>query len=113
MLSARLFFHVLICFLPLGGQAGVPAQELILKVPVLSEQSVNTIRKQLLCLEGVHFCGYHVESSCLLLRFLPARIGDPDIIATTICALNRQLEVLPVDGYTIYDVIDGKYPALK
>ncbi len=83
--------------------------ELILKVPSLNEASVNRIRIQLSCLEGVRFCGYHVESSCLLLVYNKNTVSDPDIIATLVCALNRKMEVLPLKGYSIYDVIDGKY----
>lgn len=48
----------------LDARAG-PMEELIVKVPGLSEWSVLKIRRQLLCLDGLHFSGYDVASSCL------------------------------------------------
>ena len=90
------------------GLVASPPKELILKVPPLKEHTVARIKKQMNCLENVRFCGYDVASSCLFLRYDPAHILDVDIIATSICALNGKMEVIPLTGYTFFDVLDGK-----
>ena len=95
-------------FYPFGLVAS-PPKELILKVPQLKEHTVARIKKQMNCLENVRFCGYDVASSCLFLRYDPEHILDVDIITTSICALNGKMEVIPLIGYTIYDVLDGKF----
>lgn len=94
-------------FYPFGLVAS-PPKELILKVPQLKEHTVARIKKQMNCLENVRFCGYDVASSCLFLRYDSESMLDTDIIMTSICALNGKIEVIPIIGYTIYDVIDGK-----
>ncbi len=95
-------------FSPFGLVASTP-KELILKVPQLKEYTVFNIKKQMNCLINVHFCGYDVANSCLFLRYDPESMLDMDIILTSICALNGKIEVIPIVGYTIYDVIDGKF----
>ncbi|MBK7964894.1 MAG: hypothetical protein IPK10_06165 [Bacteroidetes bacterium] len=92
---------------PFGLVASAP-RELILKVSPLKEHTVFNIKKQMNCLLNVHFCGYDVASSCLFLRYDSESMLDTDIIMTSICALNGKIEVIPIIGYTIYDVIDGK-----
>lgn len=90
------------------GLLAYPPKELILKVPPLKEHTVFNIKKQMNCLMNVHFCGYDVASSCLFLRYDSESMLEMDIIVTSICALNGKIEVIPIIGYTIYDVIDGK-----
>lgn len=100
-----IFFYAF--FAPFGLVASSP-KELILKVPPLKEHTVARIKKQMNCLENVRFCGYDVASSCLFLRYDPEHILDVDIIATSICALNGKMEVIPLTDYTFFDVLDGK-----
>lgn len=84
------------------------SRELILQVPRMDEARVGRIQRQLKCLEGVHFCGYYIEASCLFIRYDPAKMKDPEIIITVIRSLNGKIKVNGVKGYTMYDVIDGK-----
>jgi hypothetical protein len=85
-----------------------PMEELIVKVPGLSEWSVYKIRRQLLCLDGLHFSGYDVASSCLLLKVDPLRISSPDLVVEVLKGLNKQQKFTLVKGYSIYQVIDGQ-----
>ncbi len=104
---AKNWILLFVLFTPVGLVAA-PPKELILKVPQLKEPTVARIKKQMNCLENVRFFGYDVASSCLFLRYDPEHILDVDIIATSICALNGKMEVIPLYGYTIFDVLDGK-----
>ena len=90
----------------LDARAG-PLEELIVKVPGLSELSVFKIRRQLVCLYGLHFSGYDVASSCLLLKIDPLRISSPDLVVEVLKGLNKQQKFTLIKGYSIYQVIDG------
>lgn len=91
----------------LDARAG-PMEELIVEVPGLSEWSVFKIRRQLLCLDGLHFSGYDVASSCLLLKFDPLRIASATLVLEVLKGLNKQQEFTLIKGYSIYQVIDGQ-----
>jgi hypothetical protein len=91
----------------LDARAG-PMEELIVEVPGLSEWSVFKIRRQLLCLDGLHFSGYDVASSCLLLKIDPLRISSPALVVEVLKGLNKQQKFKLIKGYSIYQVIDGQ-----
>lgn len=93
----------------LGGdvRAG-PPKELIVKVSQLSEWAVYKIRRQLSCLDGVHFSGYDSHSSCLLMQYDTHKIADSKLIIQIISGLNKSLKLTEISGYTIFDVLDGK-----
>ena len=91
----------------LDARAG-PMEELIVEVPGLSEWSVFKIRRQLLCLDGLHFSGYDVASSCLLLEIDPLRISSPALVVEVLKGLNKQQKFTLIKGYSIYQVIDGQ-----
>ena len=83
-------------------------KELILKVPTLDEQGVIRINRQLACFADLHFSGYVKNENCILLKYDPKKIIDPDIIETTICFLNNRLSITEIEGLTMYEIIDGK-----
>lgn len=84
-------------------------KELIVKVPKLDEWSVYKINRQLKCLDGVHLSGYYQPTSCLLLKYDPKVLMDPEIVKVVIFRLNNKMKNFYLKGYTIFDVIDGKY----
>ena len=88
----------------------VSAQEmqLIVQLPLQSERNIYKIKKQLDCLEGIHFSGYVKDASCLLLRYNTSLIADKKIITTMIHHLNAKVKCKVIEGYTAYEVIDGK-----
>jgi hypothetical protein len=83
-------------------------KQLIVQVPFQSEYNIYKIKKQLNCLEGIHFSGYAKDASCLLLRYNTDVIADQSIITTVIHHLNQKVKCKVIEGYTAYDVIDGK-----
>jgi hypothetical protein len=85
-------------------------KDMILKVPTLDEQGVIKINRQLACFADLHFSGYIKKENCILLKYDPKKIIDPDIILTTICFLNGKLPVTEVKGLNMYEIIDGKLP---
>ncbi|MFN8153991.1 MAG: hypothetical protein U0Y08_06845 [Bacteroidia bacterium] len=86
-----------------------PPKEYILNTAPLSEWAVFKIRRQLACLEGLHFSGYDARSSCLLMQFDPDKIAGGFLILDMVRGLNKPMKFREVKGYTIYDIIDGKY----
>ncbi len=101
---------VLLSSLLIGGdvRAG-PPKELILNAPPLSEWAVFKIRRQLACMEGLHFSGYDARSSCLLMQFDPDKIAGGFLVLELVKGLNKPLQFREVDGYTIYEILDGKF----
>lgn len=100
---------VLLSSLLMGGdvRAG-PPRELILNTSPLSEWNVFKIRRQLLCMDGVHFSGYDKRSSCLLMQYNPDKIAGGFILLDIIKGLNKPMKFKEVAGYTIFDILDGK-----
>ena len=100
---------VIILFLILAGKS-IFAQEkqLIIQLPLQSENNIYKIKHQLACLEGLHFTGYVKHASCILLKYNTNLIADKSIITTLIHHLNRKVKYKVIEGYTAYEVIDGK-----
>lgn len=84
-------------------------KELIVKVPKLDEWSVFKINRQLKCLDGVYFSGYYRPGSCLLLKYDPSVLMDPEIVKVVIFRLNNKMKNSYLKGFTIFEVIDGKF----
>jgi hypothetical protein len=84
-------------------------KELIVKVPKLNEWNVFKINRQLKCLDGVHLSGYHQPTSCLLLKYNPTILLDPEIVKVVLFRLNNKMKNHYVKGFTIFEVIDGKF----
>ncbi len=110
MIKALRVLLVLGCFLfcQIRAKAG---SELILKVKVLDEKAVNSIRHHLQQLEGVRFWGYHVNSSCLLLTFESGLIQEKELVFNISALLDHTTTVQQLSGYKIFDILDGKYLA--
>ena len=100
---------VLLSSLLMGGdvRAG-PSKELIVNTPPLTEWAVFKIRRQLLCMEGVHFSGYDAHSSCLLLQYNPEKVAGGFILLDIMRGLNKPTKFREVTGYTIFEILDGK-----
>ncbi len=103
---------IVILFFILAGK-GLFAQDrqLIIQLPLQSESNIFKIKNQLACLEGIHFSGYVKDASCLLLKYNTNLIADKQIITTLIHHLNRKVKCKVIEGYTAYEVIDGKLNA--
>ncbi len=85
--------------------------ELILRIRHLNEATVKSVQHHLKRLKGVEFWGYHVESSCLLITFDAKEIQEKEVIFNVAALLDQTTSVLPLKGYKIYDILDGKYIA--
>jgi hypothetical protein len=106
-------FFLSVIFEPTMGQDREGWKELIIKVPKLDEWSVYKISRQLKCLDGVHLSGYYQPTSCLLLKYNPSILSDPEIVKVVLFRLNNKMKNHYVKGFTIFDVIDGKYTKSK
>jgi hypothetical protein len=106
----KILIVIMLCCQISYGQDKTVYHELIVQVPELTEWKVFKISKQLACLDGLRFLGYFQAGSCLLLHIDGNKISNSDIITTTIHHLNEKLKTNEVKGYTIYDVLDNKYP---
>lgn len=109
----KIFIVIMFCCRISYGQDKIVYRELIVQVPELSEWKVYKISKQLACLDGLRYLGYFKAGSCLLLHVDATKIPDTDIITTTIHHLNEKLKTNQIKGYSIYDILDNKYPVLN
>lgn len=89
-------------------QAG---NELILRIRPLDEATVKSVQHHLKQLKGVEFWGYHVESSCLLITFDANKMQEKDVLFNIAALLDQTTRVVPLRGYKIFDILDGKYIA--
>ncbi len=107
----QIIFHLGLCVaLKTAAQDQTKWKDMILKVPALDEQGVRRINRQLACFADLHFSGYVKNENCILLKYDPKKIIDPDIILTAICFLNSQIPVTEINGLNMYEIIDGKLP---
>ena len=107
----QIIFHLGLCVaMRTAAQDQSKWKDMILKVPSLDEQGVIRINRQLACFVDLHFSGYVKNENCILLKYDPKKIIDPDIIETTICFLNNRLSITEIEGLTMYEIIDGKLP---
>lgn len=83
-------------------------EDLVVRTSQLNEYTVSKIRRQLLCFPGVHFSGYDVRSSCLLIRYDRAQVASARLLLEALRVLNKPVRFSLVYGYTFYEIIDGK-----
>lgn len=84
--------------------------ELVLHCPELSPVQVNTIEKQLNCLDGVHLSGYYLPARCLFITYEKDKIAKSSVVTSVLVGLNKKIKARAVKGYTIYDIIDKGLP---
>ncbi len=108
----KILIVIIFCCRISYAQENIVYRELIVHTPELSEWEVYKISRQLNCIEGLRYLGYFKAGSCLLLHVDASRIANTDIITTTIHHLNKKMKTNEVKGYSIYDILDNKYPAL-
>ena len=82
--------------------------QLIIQVPVQSEASISKLHKQLNVVKGIHFSGYVKHASCLLIRYDSNLICNAAAVTHIIKKANKKIKCKIIEGYTAYDVIDGK-----
>lgn len=107
----KLFLFLFLFFLSgayAHAQNNAAYKEFIVKVPNLSERKMNTICKQLSCLDGLRYLGYFKDGSCLLLHVDSKKIADTEIITTIIHHLNEKMKTDVIGGQTIYELLDNK-----
>lgn len=99
-----LMFSLLLCAKVIFAQE----KQAIIQVPVLSENSISRLHKQLNNYSGIHFSGYVKNASCLLIRYDSNTICDAMMVTKIIKKINKKLKCKIIVGYTAFDIIDGK-----
>lgn len=108
---SRLRLIILITCLAVCSARLQAGNELILRIRHLDEATVKSVQHHLKRLKGVQFWGYHVESSCLLITFDAKEIQEKEVVFNVAALLDQTTSVLPLKGYKIFDILDGKYIA--
>lgn len=83
-------------------------RQLIVRIPPQTEFRIWRIKSQLECFKGIHFSGYHAESSCLMMKYDIRYVRDKRWITRTLRHLNGRMKTEILNGLSIYDVVEGK-----
>ena len=83
-------------------------KQVIIQVQAQSENSISRLHKHLNNYSGIHFSGYVKHASCLLIRYDSNVICDVMMLTKIINKVNKKLKCKIIEGYTAFDIIDGK-----
>jgi hypothetical protein len=109
MPSLRLILFLLfIPFFKIKAQQRNDWKELIVKVQDLSEVNVAKINLSLSSVKDLHFSGYIQSAGCLIIKYDPADPAYPAAILKTLEHFNGDCKVEVIEGFTVFEIVDGK-----